>query len=213
MGGELAHAIREGKGSLEGVRDTAAWYRDIFGEDYYLEIQGHGANGQDEINESIKRIAGQMGIKMVATNDAHYLRKEDADAHDVLICIQTGTTVEDPKRMRYEPREFYLKSYEEMWGKFEHFAPDALANTLEIADKCNLEIETGRVPMPSVALPDGKSAHEHMSDLCREGLERRIKNLSHVHRDRLDYELGIIEQTGFSQYFPDCYGHLELRSK
>lgn len=201
MGGELAHAIREGKGSLEGVRNTAAWYREVFGEDYYLEIQGHGATGQDEINDVIKQIAGQMGIKMVATNDAHYLRKEDADAHDVLICIQTGTNIDDPKRMKYLPQEFYLKSYDEMWKKFENFAPDALHNTLEIAEKCNLEIETGRVPMPSVALPEGKTPHEHMSDLCREGLTRRIKTLSDVHRDRLDYELGIIEQTGFSQYF------------
>ncbi len=201
MGGELAHAIREGKGSLEGVRDTAAWYREVFGEDYYLEIQGHGATGQDEINETIKQIAGQMGIKMVATNDAHYLRKEDADAHDVLICIQTGTNVDDPKRMKYLPQEFYLKSYDEMWKKFENFAPEALHNTLEIADKCNLEIETGRVPMPSVALPEGKTPHTHMTDLCREGLTRRIKAVSDVHKDRLEYELGIIEQTGFSQYF------------
>jgi len=94
MSGELAKAIVEGKGSLEPARNVAAWYREVFGDDFYLEVQGHHAEGQWEINEQIKRMSRQMGIKMVATNDAHYLKAEDAEAHDVLVCIQTGTTVE-----------------------------------------------------------------------------------------------------------------------
>jgi DNA polymerase-3 subunit alpha len=110
-----------------------------------------------------------MNIKMVATNDAHYLKADDADAHDVLICIQTGTTVEDPKRMKYEPREFYLKSYDEMMGEFETFAPEAIENTLEVAAKCDLQIEMGRVPMPAVDLPGGKTPQQHMTDLCWRG--------------------------------------------
>ncbi len=201
MGGELAKAIRDGKGSLEEAKNVAAYYRELFKDDFYLEVQGHHAEGQWEINEHVRTISRQMGIKMVATNDAHYLRAEDADAHDVLICIQTGTTVEDPKRMRYEPREFYLKSYQEMMGDFESFAPDAIANTLEIADKINLTIEEGRAPMPAVGLDPGKTAQETMERLCWEGLERRLPNHSNVHRDRLKYELDIIQKTGFAQYF------------
>jgi len=118
MGGELAHAFMNNKGDLNSAKNVAAWYREVFGDDFYLEVQGHHAEGQWEVNAAIQRIAQQMGIKMVATNDSHYLKAEDASAHDVLICIQTGTTVEDPKRMKYEPREFYLKSYSEMMGDF-----------------------------------------------------------------------------------------------
>ena len=201
MGGELAKAVVEGKGSLEPAKNVAARFRDLFGDDFYLEVQAHHAEGQWDINEAVKRISRQMNIKMVATNDSHYLKAEDADAHDVLICIQTGTTVQDPKRMKYEPREFYLKSYEEMMGAFVDFAPDAIENTLEVADKCNLEIEVGRVPMPAVDLPGGKTPHEHMTDLCWEGLQRRLPQHADVHKDRLVYELDIIQQTGFSQYF------------
>jgi DNA polymerase-3 subunit alpha len=201
MGGELADAIRNGAGSLEPAINVAAWYRELFGEDFYLEVQGHHAAGQWDINESVKSISERLGIKMVATNDSHYLRAEDASAHDVLICIQTGTTVEDPKRMKYEPREFYIKSYDEMYGEFERFAPDAIYNTMEIADKCNLEIETGRVPLPTVGLLPGKDAQDTMTELCYQGLEKRLPNHSEVHRERLEYELDIVQKTGFAQYF------------
>jgi DNA polymerase-3 subunit alpha len=199
MGGELAQAIM--KQGYEEAKSVAAWYRELFGDDFYLEVQGHHAQGQWDVNEQVKRIARSMNIKMVATNDSHYLKAEDADPHDVLICIQTGTTVNDPKRMRYEPREFYLKSYAEMMGDFEHFAPDAIENTLEIAEKCSLEIETGRAPMPVVGVDEGSTAQATMIRLCNEGLERRLKNVAQEHRDRLAYELDIIEQTGFAQYF------------
>ncbi len=200
LGGELCKTITSGAG-FEAAKSCAAWYREVWGDDFYLEIQDHGIPEQASVNVEIKRISEQLGIKMVATNDSHYLRAEDADAHDVLICIQTGTTVEDPKRMRYEPRNFYLKNYNEMMGVFENFAPDAIENTLEVADKCNLNIEMGRVPMPAVGLPPGKTVHGHMTDLCWEGLSKRIPTHSGVHRDRLEYELGVIEKTGFSQYF------------
>ena len=201
MGGELADAIRNGAGSLEPAINVAAWYRERFGDDFYLEVQGHHAAGQWDINESVKSISQRLGIKMVATNDSHYLKAEDASAHDVLICIQTGTTVEDPKRMKYEPREFYIKSYDEMYGEFEKFAPDAIYNTMEVADKCNLEIEVGRVPLPTVGLDPGKNAQETMTRMCYEGLERRLKNHGSEHKERLAYELDIVEKTGFAQYF------------
>jgi DNA polymerase-3 subunit alpha len=199
LGGEFCQKIMND--GFEAAKDTAAWYREIFKDDFYLEIQGHGASVQDSVNDEIIRIARAMDIKLVATNDAHYLRKEDAHAHDVLVCIQTGTNVHDPKRMKYEPQEFYLKPYDEMMAKFEKLAPDAIANTLEIHEKCNLEIETGRAPMPAVFLDEGKNAQETMTRRCWEGLDRRIKNVSDVHRDRLSYELDIIEKTGFAQYF------------
>jgi DNA polymerase-3 subunit alpha len=203
MGGELAQAYIQNKGDIEPARNVAAWYREVFGDDFYLEVQAHHATGQWELNKAIRGLSEQMGIKMVATNDSHYLRAEDADAHDVLICIQTGTNVEDPKRMKYEPREFYLKTHEEMERDFarEEFSQDAIANTQEIAEKCNLEIEMGRAPLPAVNLDPGKDAQGTMERLCHEGLERRIANCSQVHRDRLAYELDIIQQTGFAQYF------------
>ena len=199
LGAEIPQTLM--KKSYEEAKSAAAWYREVFGEDFYLEIQDHGIEAQASVNKELLRMSREMGIKLVATNDAHYLKADDAEAHDVLVCIQTGTTVEDPKRMKYEPRNFYLKDHEEMLKIFGSYAPEALENTLEIAEKCNLEIEMGRVPMPAVDLPEGRTAHGHMTELCREGLERRIKTVSQVHRDRLDYELDIIEQTGFSQYF------------
>lgn len=199
MGGELAQAVM--KQGYEEAKSVAAWYREVFKDDFYLEVQGHHANGQWDVNEQVKRISREMGIKLVATNDSHYLKAEDADPHDVLICIQTGTTVNDPKRMRYEPREFYLKTYAEMMGEFEHFAPDAIENTLEVAEKVNLEIEVGRAPMPVVGVDPGSDAHTTMMRLCWEGLERRLPKNAQEHKDRLTYELDIIQKTGFAQYF------------
>jgi len=199
MGGELAQAVM--KQGYEEAKSVAAWYREVFKDDFYLEVQGHHANGQWDVNEQVKRISRDMGIKLVATNDSHYLKAEDADPHDVLICIQTGTTVNDPKRMRYEPREFYLKTYAEMMGEFENFAPDAIENTLEVAEKVNLEIEVGRAPMPVVGVDPGSDAHTTMMRLCWEGLERRLPKNAQEHKDRLTYELDIIQKTGFAQYF------------
>jgi DNA polymerase-3 subunit alpha len=199
MGGELAQAVM--KEGTERGKDVAAWYREVFGDDFYLEVQGHHADGQWNVNEEVRRIARAMGIKMVATNDSHYLRAEDASAHDVLICVQTGTTVNDPKRMRYEPREFYLKPYSEMMGAFETFAPDAIENTLEVASKIELEIETGRAPMPVVGIDEGGDAQSTMERLAWEGLERRLPKHAGEHKDRLDYELDIVKKTGFAQYF------------
>ncbi|MDX1933755.1 MAG: DNA polymerase III subunit alpha [Capsulimonadales bacterium] len=201
LGGELAQNIMNHPDSLEQAKNVAAWYREVFGDDFYLEIQGHGASVQDDVNEKIIRIARAMNIKLVATNDAHYTKKDDAHAHDVLICIQTGTTVHDPRRMKYEPQEFYLKPYEEMFRKFEKIAPDAIENTLEIHEKCRLEIETGRAPMPVVGLIEGRNADDSMEQLCWEGLEKRLPEHADAHRDRLKYELGVIRQMGFSQYF------------
>lgn len=199
MGGELAQAIM--KQSYEDAKNVAAWYREVFKDDFYLEVQGHHANGQWDVNADVKRISREMGIKMVATNDSHYLKAEDADPHDVLICIQTGTTVNDPKRMRYEPREFYLKTYAEMMGEFEHFAPDAIENTLEVAEKVNFEIEVGRAPMPVVGVDPGSDAQTTITRMCWEGLERRLPKNEMEHKERLSYELDIIEKTGFAQYF------------
>ncbi|GAB4459550.1 MAG: DNA polymerase III subunit alpha [Armatimonadaceae bacterium] len=199
MGGELCKTLTS-KGLEEG-KNVAAWYREVFKDDFYLEVQGHGAEGQDEVNAEIKRVAEHMGIKMVATNDSHYGRAEDAQAHQVLVCVQTGTNIYDPNRMRYEPQQFYIKPYEEMMGKFEQFAPDAIYNTLEIADKVNLTIETGRAPLPAVGLLPGKDADETMAQLCWEGLDRRLPHHTGEHKDRLSYELGIIKQMGYSQYF------------
>jgi DNA polymerase-3 subunit alpha len=200
MGGELAQTIMKG-GSIEDAIDVAAWYREVFGDDFYLEIQGHEAEGQDELNKVVKRVAERTGIKLVATNDSHYTKKADARAHDILVCIQTGTNVNDPRRMRYEPQNFYLKTAQEMMAKFEKFAPEAVYNTMEIADKCNLTIETGRAPMPEIGLLPGKNADETVWELANLGLGKRLPHFTQEHQERLDYELGVIKQMGFSQYF------------
>ena len=199
LGAEVPQALM--KEGYEPGKSAAAWYREVFGDDFYIELQDHGIPAQAQVNVDLRRIAESLGIAMVATNDVHYLKAEDADAHDVLVCIQTGTNVNDPKRMKYEPRNFYLKTADEMRRVFENFCPEAVENTLEVAAKCNLEVEMGRVPLPAVDLPGGKTPMQHMSDLCREGLERRYKKPSQTHRDRLEYELTIVEQTGYAQYF------------
>ncbi len=186
----------------EGAKQTALELAEIFGPDhFYLELQDHGISGQGHINAGLARIAEQTGLPLVATNDAHYLSKEDADMQDVLLCIQTGKTLDDPDRMRFETQEFYLKSEEEMAALFPNY-PDALENTAKIADACNLEIVFGNYHLPSYKLPEGWSDSDvYFQDQCTAGFARRYPNAPDAYRQRMEYEMQMIRQMGYVDYF------------
>jgi DNA polymerase-3 subunit alpha len=186
----------------EGAARTAAMYRDIFGADhYFLEIQNHGLEIEDRIRDRVTRLSRRTGIPLVATNDCHYLRHEHAAAHDVLLCIQTGKNVDDAQRMRYETDQVYFKSAEEMRQRFAD-QPDALANTLAIAERCNVAIQFGRPLLPEFPLPEGvESAEAYLRELAWKGVEERYRPVSDEVRQRFEYELDVICRMGFASYF------------
>ncbi|HUB68534.1 MAG TPA: DNA polymerase III subunit alpha [Candidatus Methylacidiphilales bacterium] len=201
LAGEVARYILAGrpKEAEKSIDD----FRNIFAPgDFYLEIADHGIPQQKTVAEELFRYSRQFGLKMVATNDVHYLRKEHAEAHDVLLCIQTGAKIADENRMRYSTAEFYLKTPEEMGALFRE-APEALAATIEIAEKCDLKIELGKNKFPDYTPPKGETREGYLRRLCEEGLERRFgKRAEDTElRQRLDYELGVLSKTGFTSYF------------
>ncbi|QAY65109.1 DNA polymerase III subunit alpha [Paenibacillus protaetiae] len=194
----------------EAAREAALRYRDIFGDDYYLEIQDHGMLEQKKVAAAMITLAKETGIKLAATNDVHYLQQEDAAVQDVLICIGTGKTTDDDNRMKMSTDQLYLKSADEMALLFRH-VPEALANTLEIADKCRLELEFGRAALPVFRpVPEQMSSSVYLAELCRDGLISRYAGLPEWSADesfrkkaeeRLRYELSVIDSMGFSDYF------------
>ena len=195
--GDLARAVTSG--NMARAEEVARWHADTFGaENYYLEIQRPGLPDQEALVKGMTELAKGMGLPLVASNDVHYLTPDDKDAHDVLLCIQTGSLVADTDRMRMEG-EWYLKSPEEMAQAFDD-QPDALANTVAIAERCNLDLPFGRIAMPSVDLPKGQTATSHLTRLATEGLARRIPNAGSQYQERLAYELDVIDQTDFGEY-------------
>ena len=195
--GELSQAITSG--NLARAEEVARWHADTFGpENYYLEIQRPGLPDQEPLAQGLIQLAGGLGLPLVASNDVHYLTPDDKDAHDILLCIQTGSLVADTDRMRMEG-EWYLKSPEEMAQAFDD-QPDALANTVAIAQRCDLDLPFGRIAMPSVEVPHGHTVKSHLAELATEGLARRIPNASSTYQDRLAYELDVIDQTDFGEY-------------
>jgi DNA polymerase III subunit alpha len=200
LGGEVpAHCLTN---NIDKAIYAASEYREIFGRDnYYLEVQDHQLSKQKTVNEQLHEIARKTKLPMVATNDVHYLNAEDAEPHQVLLCVQTGTTLDDPKKMNYGSQDFYMKSQEEMSRTFADF-PEALARTKEIADRCDVNLEFGRLELPSPGdIPESMNAHAYMSKLCFEGMRRRYKVVSESHEERLRFELDVIEKTGFAMYF------------
>ena len=188
-------------GSYDAARDYALEMRDIFGEDgFYLELQDHGIRDQAVVNAGLLRIHEETGIPLVCTNDCHYLAPEDAESHDVLLCIQTGKLLEDENRMRYEPRRFYLRSTEEMERLFAQY-PGALENTEKIAAACNLEFTFGKYHLPEFAVPEGETDQTYIRRLCEAGFRERYKGEKPEYRRQLDYELDMIEKMGFTDYF------------
>lgn len=202
LGGEIPQFIL--KGEIENAIDCAHMYRDIMGKDnYYLELQSNSIPEQAIVNKKLIDIAREYDFPLIATNDAHYLKKSDAAWHDVLLCIQTGATVTDPNRFRFAGDDFYFRSPEEMWAIFGDEVPDSLINTQLIADRCELELKRDQYYLPDFPLPPGETLETHLRKMSNDGLRRRLKTdtPSQEYIDRLNYELGIIEQMGFPGYF------------
>ena len=198
LGSEVCQELM--KGNYDEAQRIAGMYAEIFGkENYFVELQDHGLKEQREIYEPLLRIARDIGVETIATNDAHYLCKGDSRPHDVLLCIQTGELVANTKRMKFETEEFYIKTAEEMASIFPD-NPDSLENTLKVAEMCNVELDKRSAPMPKPEVPEGKTSFEHLRDLAYAGLHGRAKTPGDKH-ERLEYELGVIEQTGFADYF------------
>ena len=199
LAGEIPKRIL--MGNYEGAKASALELQEIFGaENFYLELQDHGIRDQREVNRALLRLSQETGIPLVCTNDCHYLAPEDAQSHDVLLCIQTGKMVDDENRMRYEPRNFYVRSTEEMEQLFSQY-PDALTNTEKIAERCNLEFTFGTYHLPEFAVPAGETAQSYIRKLCEAGFVERYGNQHPDYHQQLDYELDMIEKMGFTDYF------------
>ena len=189
------------RGELETAEACLQEYLDIFGKDnYFLEIQNHGLPEEQIANAELKKLAAKYGIGLVATNDLHYVRKEDAAGHDVLLCIQTNAKYEDQNRMKFSNDSYYLKSYEEMTERLGD-CPEALANTLKIAERCNVELQFGHLLLPEFPWTEGLSEKDYLRKLCDEGFHQRYATDDSQAKARLEYELGVIEQMGYSGYF------------
>ncbi len=184
----------------ERAYEIARMLKEMFGEDFYIELQNHGIPEQQEVLPKLRTLAKTLGIKTVATNDIHYVKKDDADAQDVLLCIQTQRFVDEPDRMRMETDQFYLKSYDEMAEALSD-DPDALDTTNEIAEKCNVEIQFGVRRLPHFTAPDGMDNDIFLRKLCDEGMQRKMPNAGKEAHDRLEYELSVIEKMGFVDYY------------
>ena len=200
LAGSINKAIL--KNDLEEAKRIAIWFKDLFKEDYYLELQPNGLPEQVLVNQQLIKISKELDIPLVATNDAHYLKKEDAYNHEVLLCIQTGKKMQDEDRMRMGTNEFYLKSPEEMAEYFKN-VPEAIENTVKIADKCNLEFEFGNTKLPNYEVPkEFKTHEEYFRKLAEDGLKNRYgENPGKDILDRFEYELSVIEKMGYVDYF------------
>lgn len=206
LAGEVNQAIL--KDDMEEAKRVALWFKELFGEDYYLEIQHNGVREQALVNQKLIGLSKELGIPLVATNDAHYARREDAYNHEVLLCIQTGKKMLDEDRMRFETDELYIKSPEEMSDYFSN-VPEAIENTVKIAEKCNVEFEFGHTILPNYDVPEGFETHyDYIEALTKDGLVKRYgkenqtyDDLSEEIKKRAEYELGVIKKMGYVDYF------------
>ncbi len=219
LGGQVSKNLL--RGNKEKAKETALKYKEIFKDDFYLELQYHGVPEQLKVNEMLVELSKECDIPLICTNDTHYIKKEDYKSHDVLLCIQTGKTVDEENRMRYPSDQFYLKSASEMEEIFS-YVPEALDNTVKIADKCNFDYKFHESKLPKFPLPEGVDAFEYLKKTCYIGLMERYSVFSELDSEyselkiqklcdsneeakelceRLDYELGIIKQMGYVDYF------------
>lgn len=220
LGGEVQNDVI--KGRIDKAEEAAIKYKEIFKEDFYLELQNHGMEEQKKANEVNIELAKKLDIPLIATNDVHYIKQEDSKAHDILLCIQTGKTIEDENRMRYASDQFYLKSPEEMWDMFS-YVPEALENTIKIAAECNFDYEFHKSKLPKFPLDENIDPYEYLRNQCYKGLFERYKEFEQlkntqfneqsvssivdknekakIYVDRLEYELGVIRQMGYVDYF------------
>lgn len=199
LGGEVQNKILNG--DFEGAKKTALLYRDIFGENnFFLELQDHGIREQKLVNEELIKLSKETSIPLIATNDVHYLTREDAKVHDVLLCIQTGKTVDEEDRMKFPTDEFYLKSYEEMSELFKG-VEEAIDNTILIGERCNVDIDFGTLHLPKYEVPDGYTNVEYLKKLCIDGLNKRYDKITDEIRDRFNFEFNTIVTMGYTDYF------------
>lgn len=197
IAGQLPRLLRDGM--WEEARKLVKQYKELFGEDYYIELQDHGIADEIYVMPKLIKIAEEFGVELVATNDVHYLKESDAEMQDILLCVQTGKFFDDPGRMRFEGTQFYLKDYDEMAEKFS-YVPQALENTLKIAEKCIVSIE--KKPLLPPYKPDnGMTPYEFLKDLLEKGLKRRYKEITPEIRQRADYELEVVSKMGFVEYY------------
>jgi DNA polymerase III subunit alpha len=217
LGGEVPQAIMAGR--ADAARKVAKWYKERFGEDYYLEIQDHGLKEDRVVNVEIVRIARELDIKLIATNDSHFVSCFDVEAHDALLCIQTGQLIREDKRMRYSGNE-YLKSAEEMALLFRDHLPDdviaeSIANTLEVADKIQPYNILGELNFPDFPIPVGHTSATYVEEISRAGLQERLQvkrytDIDKEYQDRLDFELKMIDRMGFSTYFLVVWDYIKF---
>ena len=207
LAGEVSQAILQD--NMEEAKKVALWFKNLFGEDYYLEIQNNGVKAQVLVNQKLIELSKELNIPLVATNDAHYSRREDAYNHEVLLCIQTGKKMSDEDRMRFETDELYIKSPEEMSDYFSN-VPEAIENTVKIAEKCNVEFEFGHTILPNYDVPEAYETHyDYIEDLTKKGLIKRYGNIENASyenlpeeiKSRAEYELGVIKKMGYVDYF------------
>ena len=200
LAGEIPSKIL--KGDIDGAKESAKWFKELFKEDYYFEIQNNGIREQALANQKLIEISRELNISLVATNDSHYLRKEDAYNHEVLLCIQTGKRMSDEDRMRFETDELYVKSPEEMMEYFKN-VPEAIENTVKIAEKCNVDFEFGHSILPNYDVPDNFNTHfDYLKKLTDDGIRKRYgNNPSQEIIERENYELDVINKMGYTDYF------------
>ena len=200
LAGEIPSKISHG--DIEGAKQSALWFKNLFGEDFYLEIQNNGVKEQVLVNQKLITMARELDIPLLATNDSHYLKKEDAYNHEVLLCIQTGKKMSDEDRMRFETDELYVKSQEEMIEYFKN-VPDAIENTIKVAEKCNVEFEFGHTILPNYEVPEEFETHfDYLKKLTDDGIRKRYgDNIPDEIWKREEYELGVINKMGYTDYF------------
>ena len=212
LAGELSKAILDD--DLKKAEEIALWYKNVFGEDYYLEVQNNGLSEQLKVNQQLISLARKLEIPLVATNDAHYLKREDSFNHEILLCMQTGKRINDSDRMKFGTDEFYIKSPEEMNDYFEA-VPEAIENTTKIADKCNFDFEFGVTKLPNYDVPDEFKTHEdYFKHIAQEGLEKRYgKNYSDEVKNRSEYEMKVISKMGYVDYFLIVWDFINFAKK
>jgi DNA polymerase III subunit alpha len=198
LAGKISRKILEN--NMAEAREHVLEYKEIFGEDFYLEIQNHGLAEQVQVRQGKEQLAAELDVKLIATNDVHYVYQEDAAAQDVLICIQTGSLLKDTKRMKFQSQDLYLRSPQEMMELFQDM-PSSISNSLEIADKCNFEMELGKLHFPDYEVPSDETPDTYLRKICEEGVAKRYPNMIAEVKERLEYELGVIKNMGYAAYF------------
>ena len=203
LGGEVLQYLLAGE--KEKAKETAIKYKDLFGDDYYIELQDHGMDEQKKTNPDLIKLARELNVKMIITNDAHYLKKDDWEMQDCLLCLNTNADISDPKRFRFPNHEFYIKSDEEMRQAFSWLDDatfnECVENTNEIANKCNVEIELGNAPLPHYEVPEGHTNESYLEEVVYKGLKKRYREITPELKQRVDYELSVINKMGFPAYF------------